>query len=209
MVTPSQEPNVSRPTVDLAADLLERVTDHFIEHGVGDASLRPLAASLGMSTYKLLYHFGSKEELIRRAVLRASERQVEEIRKWIRVSPSATVGDIMNAYWNWFLDARNQRTTRLLFETGGMALRASSMVPNALEPLLLGGIDLEEEILASAGIPRKERRALATLICSACWGLQFDLLATGDDVRTTAAWRLFARDVDERIERIKTGGAAM
>lgn len=193
----------------LTADLLDQVTDHFVEHGLGDASLRPLAAALGVSTYKLLYHFGTKEELIRRAVLHASQRQVEEVRTWIRRTPSATVGDIMNAYWDWFLDARNQPTTRLLFETGGMALRAQSSVPNALEPLLLGGIDLEEDILASAGVALGERRTLATLICGACWGLQFDLLATGDDVRTTAAWRRFARDVDQRIERLAKGGDAM
>ncbi len=52
-----------RRTLDRDA-LLSDMADHVLEHGLQTASLRPLAASAGTSDRMLLYHFGSKDELI-------------------------------------------------------------------------------------------------------------------------------------------------
>ena len=42
----------------------EAATDYVLEHGLIGLSLRPLAAELGTSDRMLLYHFGSKDELV-------------------------------------------------------------------------------------------------------------------------------------------------
>lgn len=44
--------------------LLPALADHVLAHGLGGASLRPLAKAAGTSDRMLLYHFGSKEALI-------------------------------------------------------------------------------------------------------------------------------------------------
>lgn len=44
--------------------LLPLLTGHVLTHGLGQASLRPLAQAAGTSDRMLLYHFGTKERLI-------------------------------------------------------------------------------------------------------------------------------------------------
>ena len=45
-------------------DLLRRAVEHFAVHGIGDTSLRSLAAGIDTSHRMLLYHFGSREGLL-------------------------------------------------------------------------------------------------------------------------------------------------
>lgn len=45
-------------------DLLERLADHVLAHGLGTASLRPLAAAVGTSDRMLLYYFPDKAALV-------------------------------------------------------------------------------------------------------------------------------------------------
>ena len=44
--------------------LLDQVVDHFVAEGMGDLSLRKIAAAIGTSHRMLLYHFGSREGLL-------------------------------------------------------------------------------------------------------------------------------------------------
>ncbi|MEO0463822.1 MAG: TetR/AcrR family transcriptional regulator [Pseudomonadota bacterium] len=55
---PDQKPKMSRET------LLPLMAAHVMEHGLGGASLRPLAKAAGTSDRMLIYHFGNKEQLI-------------------------------------------------------------------------------------------------------------------------------------------------
>lgn len=198
----------SNDASNTASDLLDRMTDYLIEHGLSDVSLRPMADALGVSTYKLVYHFGSKDEMVERALGHASDRQIAEVRSWLERSPSATVGDIMNAYWDWFLVRDHRAPTQLMFEANGLAARRSDG-DGPLRAMVLSGIDFEERILERARAAPATRQRLATLICATCWGLQLDLLATGDAERTTATWRAFAADVDRQIATAAEGDVAM
>src|SRR5512142_2700669 len=60
---------------DPKQQLLERALGYLAEHGIGDISLRELAAALGTSHRMLIYHFGSKEGLLV-AVVRRFWRQL-------------------------------------------------------------------------------------------------------------------------------------
>lgn len=53
------KPQLSRET------LLPLLAAHVLQHGLGGASLRPLAKAAGTSDRMLIYHFGNKETLIR------------------------------------------------------------------------------------------------------------------------------------------------
>ena len=52
------KPSLSRET------LLPALANHVLQHGMGGASLRPLAKAAGTSDRMLIYHFGNKETLI-------------------------------------------------------------------------------------------------------------------------------------------------
>ncbi len=67
--------------------LLERALEFLTGRGMGDISLRELAAALGTSHRMLIYHFGSKEGLFVE-VVRASERRQQGA--WPRSSPRRT-----------------------------------------------------------------------------------------------------------------------
>lgn len=45
-------------------NLLPALANHILQHGLGEASLRPLAKAAGTSDRMLIYHFGNKEALI-------------------------------------------------------------------------------------------------------------------------------------------------
>ncbi|MCL9981729.1 MAG: TetR/AcrR family transcriptional regulator [Erythrobacter sp.] len=58
MPPPPSKPPMSKDS------LLPLLAQHVLAHGLGQASLRPLAKAAGTSDRMLLYHFGTKEALI-------------------------------------------------------------------------------------------------------------------------------------------------
>ena len=66
-------------------DLVARATDYALEHGLVGLSLRPLAAALGTSDRMLLYHLGSKDELLVAIITESTDRSVAEMRALPRV----------------------------------------------------------------------------------------------------------------------------
>ncbi|WP_129677954.1 TetR/AcrR family transcriptional regulator [Candidatus Chloroploca sp. Khr17] len=58
------------------AELLERLADHLLTHGLQGASLRPLAAAVGTSDRMLLHYFGDKEELLTASLTLVSQRLI-------------------------------------------------------------------------------------------------------------------------------------
>src|SRR5438045_6471980 len=77
--------------------LLAGAVDYVAEHGVGELSLRPLAAALGTSHRMLIYHFGSKEGLLV-AVVREVERRQRETFAQLDVA-GATPVEAMRRMW--------------------------------------------------------------------------------------------------------------
>ena len=65
MADPPKKPPMTKDS------LLPLLTAHVLAHGLGGASLRPLAKAAGTSDRMLIYHFGTKEALIRASPCRA------------------------------------------------------------------------------------------------------------------------------------------
>jgi AcrR family transcriptional regulator len=51
-------------TADRRAEILERLADHVLAHGLSASSLRPLAKAAGTSDRMLLYYFADKAEMM-------------------------------------------------------------------------------------------------------------------------------------------------
>src|SRR5690349_23909914 len=59
--------------------LLHAAVEHVAAHGLGDLSLRQLAAALGTSHRMLVYHFGSKQQLLDEVIRVVEARQREAL----------------------------------------------------------------------------------------------------------------------------------
>src|SRR5918994_3773117 len=178
------------PTADTGAGPRERLLagaiEHVSRHGVGEISLRGLAAALGTSHRMLLYHFGSREALLIEVIRTVEEQQRMALAAILREEADAPPADIMRRMWARVADPALWPNERLFFEVYAQALQGS---PHAL-PLLDGIVDAWVEPLAALvapGRPPDEARAEARLGVAVVRGLLLDLLATGDREAVDAA----------------------
>lgn len=190
-------------TPDLAArqELLDRVVDYLAEHGLGDSSLRPMAAALDTTPNRLMHHFGSKEALLAAALHRTEQlhRQVEL--RWVARQPAISQSEILRRWWRWMLASRtNLNQVRLGLEAVTLDATVTGLA-GEVRAEQIGGwrVNIEHRLLAR-GIPPGEARAEATVIKAAFTGLTLDLLATGDRRRLTDALDRVLCDFDRRLE---------
>ena len=166
--------------------LLAATMDYVAEHGVGDLSLRGLAAAVGTSHRMLIYHFGSREGLLIE-VIRTVEAQQQAALAELLLDEEASTAEVMRRMWRRLVDPALAPNERLFFEIYAQALQGS---PHAL-PLLDGIVDLWVEPLAriavAEGVPEAQARAEARLGVAVTRGLLLDLLATGDREAVDAA----------------------
>jgi len=165
--------------------LLAGAIAHVSEHGVGEISLRAMAAALGTSHRMLIYHFGSREGLLIE-VIRTVEEQQRMALATILEDADMPPAEIMRRMWARVADPALWPNERLFFEVYAQALQGS---PHAL-PLLDGIVDAWVEPLAALVAPdraKDEARAEARLGVAVVRGLLLDLLATGDREAVDAA----------------------
>ncbi len=64
------------PDLERRQALLDALVEEFAVRGIGDRSLRDVAAAVGTSHRMLLHHFGSREELLLAIVDEVERRQM-------------------------------------------------------------------------------------------------------------------------------------
>ena len=163
--------------------LLDACTDHTLAHGLPDR-LEPLAAATGTSARMLIYHFGTRDTLLRAVLREARRRQVQAFSELLRVRPGEPYTTTLAAAWSAFTGAPGRPYLRLfgrLHDTAGQPLWPDfrrTATTDWLAPL--------EEGMRSTGHPE-----LATVVLAVIRGLLMDLDATGDVVRTDEAFAAF------------------
>ncbi|MBS1895660.1 MAG: TetR/AcrR family transcriptional regulator [Actinobacteria bacterium] len=182
---------------DRESDLLDGVIRHLAAHGIGDATFRSLAQALGISTYPLVYHFGTREQLLGRVVAEIERRQKE-------VAESSMASDEppdINIYWDWCVE--NKDLLRLDMEV----LLQEGRKPDSDNALATTAFHDWHQIYVSAlrdaGFSKSEALIEATELVALAAGLQLDLVTTGDVDRTTAALR---KRFSEFRELLAAGG---
>ncbi len=187
--------------------LLAAAMEYVAEHGVGDLSLRGLAAALGTSHRMLSYHFGSREGLLIE-VIRTVEAQQRAGLATLLLDEDASPAEVMRRAWQGVADPALWPNERLFFEIYTQALQGH---PHA-QPLLDGIVDLWVEplarILVAEGRTEAEARAEARLGVAVTRGLLLDLLATGDREAVDAAMERYIAAMAPDEEPARTAGAA-
>ncbi len=170
--------------------LLAAAMEHVAQHGVGDPSLRGLAAALGTSHRMLIYHFGSREGLLIE-VIRAVEAQQRAALAEMLLDEDAPPAETMRRMWRRLADPALWPNERLFFEIYGQALQGRAHTTELLDGIVEDWLDPATEINVSLGVPPDAARAHARLGVAVTRGLLLDLLATRDVEAVDAAMKAF------------------
>ena len=180
----------------IRARLRDQAVDYVLSHGVADLALRPLAKALKTSARMLIYHFGSREGLMRQILTGIREREDARIQAWFQSGEKPRpMPEFLSWYWKRLSAPRARPAVRLIFELYSLALRNPHDYPGVLEDPLAYWQKLTEK----AGIGSKVDSVEPTLLLATTRGLLLDLCATGDRARVERAMEALAQFVEWRV----------
>jgi AcrR family transcriptional regulator len=166
------------------AELLEAVARVLLEGGVLDASLRNIAAAIGVSPNALEHHFHSRANLFAEAL--AYLRDLDR-RALLETLPAANdpaqLDVVLAAAWQRLSDPATRLGTLVFFETWVLALRNPDQAPGFTDHVVTDWLEGATALMARANVPPERQEALATLCVAALRGLVLDLVTMGEESR--------------------------
>jgi AcrR family transcriptional regulator len=176
------------PDPVLKQHLLDQVVGYLADNGLGILSLRPMAAALGMSTNRLVHHFGTKDELIAAALERAVELQADVRNEWLAADAGITQADLLRNWWTWVLAApRNLALVRLGLEAAALDATVTGLGGEVrAQQIGLWRTNIEQRLVAE-GLPEFVAHREASIAKAVFTGLVLDLMASGEVDRLTDA----------------------
>ena len=167
-------------------ELLEAITKYVGQHGPSNLSLRPLAEAVGVSHRTLLYHFGSKEELLL-AVLEKVQRDFQQIvERQAELFGNVPPTHLIRFAWQHFANPVYAPLLRMLFEMYALGMQGDPY-DRVIRALVKDWLDIIVKLLIHHGCPPERGSAIATLIYAAANGVMLDALLTGDMGRLQGA----------------------
>jgi AcrR family transcriptional regulator len=179
------------------ARVLAAVVAHVSAHGLGDLSLRELAAAIGTSHRMLLYHFGSREGLMV-AVVQAVEAGQRAFLAELGEDTARGPAEVMRTMWRRLADPSLWPSERLFFEIYSQALQGRPGTGGLLDDVVEAWVEPMVELARRRGLDPAAARVDARLGVAVARGLLLDLLATGERAA-----------VDEAVERYLAGYEAV
>jgi AcrR family transcriptional regulator len=171
------------PQPEIRQRLLDACTDYALEHGLPDR-LGPLAAATGASSRMLIYHFETRDRLLREILGQARRRQLEVFTELLRVRPEEPYLETLRGAWAGMTGPDGRPYLRMfgrLHDTAGEPLW-----PGFREGATTDWLAPLEQGMRTVGRPE-----LATVVLAVIRGLLMDLDATGDADRTGRAFDAF------------------
>jgi AcrR family transcriptional regulator len=179
-------------THDSRQRLLDASIEYVAENGLGDVSLRRLAAAIGTSHRMLIYHFGSKDGLVLE-VVRAVERQQRAALAGLGLDLGLDESELMRRLWKRLSDPSLWAHERLFFDVYAQALGGRGEGARAfLDEVVDAWVKpVAAELARRRDVPIAVARADARLRLAVVRGLLLDLLATGDRAGVNRAHEQF------------------
>ena len=168
-------------------DLLDAVVADFQNSGIGDRSLRDIAAAVGTSHRMLIHHFGSRQGLLTEVV-----RRVEAEQRAFFTSVQVPPEDLSLVMWQRLREPAVWPNERLFFECYARAARGEAPYASLLPGLVDDWLDAFAP--ADPDDPAAVRaRAEARLSLALFRGLLLDLVGTEDRAGVDAAFEVYRR----------------
>ena len=178
--------------------LLEQIVDYLVDKPLSALTFRGLASALDVSSFTLVYHFGTRDDLVREIIgaIATRQRGFETV-----FDPDTVTIDTyfvgLRKTFDFTLAPRNRALQRLEFE--------AQMIEAVAPDHAVTRIAHEElhararDTLFALGLSRAEAAVEAQLIIDTFYGIQVGLVVSGDTKRATAA---FDRALQYHRERI-------
>jgi AcrR family transcriptional regulator len=178
-------------------ELLELAYAYVLRSGMAAMSLRPLAEAVGSSPRVLLYLFGSKDGLVR-ALLGRSRTEELALLAQVRAEGGGPA-EVVERLWEWLAAPQRRDLLRLWAEGYARSLvEPDGPWAGFAAQGVRDWIELLREVLGPDGDP--------TAVLATLRGALLDLLATGDEERTTAAVRGCAGALTDEPTVRRNGG---
>jgi AcrR family transcriptional regulator len=177
-----------QPQPEIKKRLLEASTDHALAHGLPDR-LEPLAAAAGTSARMLIYHFGTRDALLRAVLQQARRRQLTAFGELLRGRPDESYPVTLMRAWTFMTGPAGQPYLRMFGQWRDSA--AQRLLPDFRRAATTDWLGPLEE-----GLRGSDRPEPATLVLAVIRGLLMDLDATGDAARTGRAFAGFVRTLN-------------
>ena len=190
------------PDPTLRDALVHATVDYVLARPLAELSLRPLAAAVGSSPRTLLYHFGSKADLVAAVLVEIGLRQRRLIDGWVARAAEHDTRTLLLGAWQWLVAPRHDRLLRVLFEAYGVALRERRTHGAFLRASSDDWTAPFARALEREGFSRERSTTLATLVVAVIRGLVLDLLATADRPRIDRAFRSFVAAIELPARRL-------
>jgi AcrR family transcriptional regulator len=187
---------------DIKPALLERVLDYLLDKPLSALTFRNLAASVNVSTFTLVYHFGTRADLVREIIKAIATRQRGF--ETVFATEDLTIDSYLRGLRTTFdltLLPRNRALQRLEFEAQMLeALETSPGVTRLAHEELQ---DQGEVALESLGLSGADAAIESRLLVDTFYGIQVGLVVNDDADRARAA---FDRALEQHRERIEALG---
>jgi AcrR family transcriptional regulator len=191
-----------RPDPEIKPALLDHILDSLLDKPLSALTFRALAASANVSTYTLVYHFGTRADLVREIITAIATRQRGF--ETVFEAEDLTLDSYLQGLRTTFdltLLPRNRALQRLEFEAQMLeALETSPGVTRLAHEELQ---DRGEVTLISLGLSPADAAIESRLLVDTFYGIQVGLVVNDDADRAEAA---FNRALDQHRERIETLG---
>ncbi|UDF13945.1 TetR/AcrR family transcriptional regulator [Antiquaquibacter oligotrophicus] len=182
--------------------LVDQILEYLLDKTLSELTFRTLAKGIGVSTYTLVYHFGTKAELIR-AIVGAISARAELIEPRLEGADATldTYFEGLTLSWQWSIDPRNRQLQRLDFEAGLL----EALNPDELRlgrDLYSRWLDMGVTALRHFGLSEEEALVEARAVVNVFHGMQYDLVLNGDVDQATRAFELSIRQQRARLEAL-------
>jgi AcrR family transcriptional regulator len=173
-------------------ELLQAAYDYALAHGLAGLSLRPLAGAIGSSPRVLLFLFGSKEGLVRALLARARADELALLDALRREHPGTDLGAAAGRVWQWLSAPAHRGLLNLWAEGYARSLvKPTGAWAGFAEQTVTDWLNLFADFQPPAHRRTAAGASQRTQVLAVLRGALLDLLATGDDKRTSAAVRQY------------------
>ena len=183
--------------------LLDRVIDHVLEHGVAGLTLRGLAQAVGSNNRMLIYYFGGLERLVMTALDESWKRFPTP------TDPTELLGNHtvpltvrLEEVWVLIAEPARQDYMRLFFGVLGLAAYDRERYAAFLESAVSFWIRPLADAIETEGIEAKEAELLAYEVIAQWRGLQALQLASQDFELVDRIRLRWVHSLTERIHHI-------
>jgi AcrR family transcriptional regulator len=167
--------------------LRDAALDYLLQHGIADLSLRPMAQELGTSARMLMFHFKSREGLIKAMLEELHARLTTSFAKIASDDAKGRSGAPLQRFWDWASSERNLPALRLLYELQIIAIQNPAEYGRYLRKM-----SFDWQTAAFKALPNASRdESLATLCIAVFDGLFLELMSTGERARLQRALSRF------------------